>query len=91
MKKMGTWWNDRSIELVEVSGIVYALNGWNGEKYTDCWQCCGEYFNKSSPESYTLTPIFRFEAEGIRLDDLEENSDEWDRALETVDFSIYRN
>ena len=31
MKEVGYWWNDKSIELVEIDGEVYALYGWNGE------------------------------------------------------------
>lgn len=37
-KEVGAWWNDSNIDLVEIDGTVYALNGWNGEEFTDCWK-----------------------------------------------------
>jgi hypothetical protein len=58
MKIIGNWWNDKNIQLAEVNGAVYALNGWNGEKYTDCWKCSGEFNMTASKESYELTPIY---------------------------------
>lgn len=58
-KQVGTWWNDHSIELVELAdGEVYALNGWNGEEYTGCWKCSGEYNMDASTEEYILRPIY---------------------------------
>ena len=56
-KNVGNWWNDRGIELVEIDGTVYALNGWNGEKYLECWKCTGEFNNEASEEKYHITPI----------------------------------
>ena len=38
MKTLGTWWNDKEIEIVEIEGRPIALSGWNGEMYTDCWE-----------------------------------------------------
>jgi hypothetical protein len=58
MKSVGNWWNDNSIELVEVDGSVYALYGWNGEKYCNCWKCSGDYYMTASKEEYTLTPVY---------------------------------
>lgn len=31
------WWTG-DIEVVEVEGRMIALDGWNGETYTDCWE-----------------------------------------------------
>ena len=31
------WWTG-DIEVVEVEGRMIALDGWNGEEYTDCWE-----------------------------------------------------
>jgi len=56
-KTVGTWWADKKIELVEVDGKVYALNGWNGEKYTDCWECIGEDNMEASEKRYEIIPI----------------------------------
>ena len=35
---MNHWFSDDRIEIVEICGKWYALNGWNGEVYTDCWE-----------------------------------------------------
>lgn len=35
---MNTWFANKEIEIVEINGKWYALNGWNGEVYTDCWE-----------------------------------------------------
>lgn len=58
-KHAGTWWTDKSIELVEIEGTVYALNGWNGEKYLNCWECIGEDNMEASKEEYVITPILK--------------------------------
>ena len=61
MKEAGKWWNDAGINLVEIEGIVYALHGWNGEAYHDCWIVSGE--TEASKEKYVLTPIYKEIAE----------------------------
>lgn len=59
MKKVGSWWNDSSIDLVKLSdGNTYALSGWNGEYFGECWRVSGEQQRASSAESYTLRPIY---------------------------------
>lgn len=87
VKNIGTWWNSRNIDLVEVDGKVYALHGWNGEEYRDCWECLGEN-HMDAGENYCLRPIHRFEVEEIDLEELEENSPEWDRAVEIIDYEV---
>ena len=57
-KTVGTWWNDSSIELVEIDGSVFALGGWNGESYNNCWKCTGDYNMDASEETYTITPTY---------------------------------
>lgn len=91
VKIIGKWWNDASIDLVELDGTVYALNGWNGEVFTECWECFGDFFNEAGEKSYTLQPIYRFQAENIALGSLEENSPEWDAAVEVVDYEVSPN
>ena len=59
MKKMGTWWRNKNIDLVEVEGKIYALYGWNGEKYYNCWIVSGENHTEASKEKYVLTPIYK--------------------------------
>lgn len=58
-KTISKWWNDKKIELVEIDGIVYALNNWNGETYDNCWICSGEYLMDASKEEYTIKPIYK--------------------------------
>lgn len=57
-KTVGRWWNDKSIELVEIDGEVYALYGWNGEEFTKSWKCTGDYYMDASKEEYTVKPIY---------------------------------
>lgn len=38
IKKVGNLWNDKNIEIYEIYGKMYALYGWNGEKYLHCWE-----------------------------------------------------
>lgn len=56
-KSVGTWWNDKGIDLVEIDSTIYALHGWDGEKFVDCWVCSGEYNMDASDEKYEITPI----------------------------------
>lgn len=58
-KNVGTWWNNRDIDLVEIEGAVYALHGWNGETYLHSWKCSGEFNTDASEEEYAITPIFK--------------------------------
>lgn len=48
VKTLGTWWNDRGIEVVGIEGRAIALHGWNGEHYQDCFEVAdcrgGKYF-----------------------------------------------
>ena len=64
MKAIGTWWNDSSIELVEIDGKIYALDGWNGEQYSHCWQC-SDRFTNIGDEEYEIKPIYDEEYENI--------------------------
>lgn len=57
MKRIGTWWSDSSIELVEIDGRIYALSGWNGEKYLHCWRCI-DRFTEDGTAEYELTPVY---------------------------------
>ena len=66
-KNVGTWWNDSSIPLVEINGDVYALSGWNGEKYLNCWKCTGEGYMDASKETYEIEPLY----EEVKEDDFQ--------------------
>ena len=56
-KKVGRWWVNKDIELVEIDGKVYALSDWNGIEYSDCWVCTGINYMDSSQERYSVKPI----------------------------------
>lgn len=87
MKKIGEWWAQKSIEIYELNdGRRVAMDGWNGEVYGDCWEVGGEYDTKVKKDGLVFKPVHRFEVENIDLDEIEENSDEWENALEIVDF-----
>jgi len=53
----GKWWNSNEIKLIQKDNKIYALAGWDGEKYCDCWQCVGEY-NIDVKGNFTITPIY---------------------------------
>lgn len=57
-KHIGYWWNDRNIEVMEIDDTAYALNGWNGESYLNCWICSGEQYMDASEEEYRIKPIY---------------------------------
>lgn len=42
-KQVGFWYQSSNVEMVEIKEYggtkIYALNGWNGEFFTDCWEC----------------------------------------------------
>lgn len=59
-KSVGRWWADSSIELIKIDGDVYALDGWNGEKFNNSWKCTGENLMNASREEYSITPIYDF-------------------------------
>lgn len=58
---------------------------WNGEKY-DAWLVDKKLFYLNDVRA---RPIYRWEAEDIDFLNLEEGSDEYDVAMELVDFELY--
>lgn len=72
-EEYGTWWNSREIELIKKDGKIYALNGWNGEEYTDCWEVGGKYETEIIKEGIYARPIYE-----------EIDKDEY----ETIDYKI---
>ena len=60
-----TWWNDNSIELVEINGKIYALYGWNGEEYLHCWECADRYTAVDDGIEYEIKPIYNEDYEII--------------------------
>lgn len=50
-------------------GKEYALNGWNGEKYTDCWQLENETDITIPNTECVITPIYAdFNEDDIQID-----------------------
>lgn len=58
-KNVGQWWNDNEIELVEIDGKVYALNGWNGEKYLDSWEVDKDDHTEVINEGIAIEPLYK--------------------------------
>lgn len=58
-KEVGTWWSNKNISLVEIDNTTYALHGWNGEVYLDCWACTGEFNMDDSEEEYHIAPLYK--------------------------------
>ena len=90
MKHVGFWTGD-PIKMMEIDGDIYALSGWNGEKFLDCWKCLDEWtVDPNESGRFVATPVYRFQEDGIDLETLEENSEEWQNAVEIVDYDISR-
>ncbi len=88
-EEYGNWWNDYKTELIKKDNRIFALNGWNGEEYIDCWECKDEFDILNENERYCIKPIYKFQEEKIDLSLIEEDSEEWFDALEVVDYDIY--
>lgn len=72
---VGKLWNDASIEIVSIDGLFYALYGWNGEYYTNCWKVDSTdgLMESADKNIYCIKPIYReviqddFEIIGYKL------------------------
>lgn len=38
MKNLGKFWNDKELSVYEIDGIKIVLNGWNGDKWMNCFE-----------------------------------------------------
>ena len=59
-ERAGFWINDynNGIEIVTLQGgRKFALHGWNGELYGDCWEVSDKYTVKGE-ERFVLTPEY---------------------------------
>ena len=59
---MNTWFENKEIEVVEITGKWYALNGWNGEIYTDCWETEEPTYGISCDvleDNITIKPVYK--------------------------------
>lgn len=62
MRFLGTWWNNKSIEIYMIEGKRIALNGWNGENYEDCFEVSEDLYEILA-EGIRVTPIYKAVAE----------------------------
>ena len=51
-------WNNKEIEVVEINGRWFALYGWNGEAYLDCWETDEHTFSKEDGKVYEIKPVY---------------------------------
>lgn len=56
-EEAGHWWQDENIKLIKKAGTTYALSGWTGKEFTECWKCGGESETEAEG-SYTITPVY---------------------------------
>ena len=58
-RSVGYWMNTMNspaIEMIEIDGTTYALHGWNGETYEDCWECIDAY--TAGADGIRIRPIY---------------------------------
>lgn len=63
------------------NGILLFGGDWNGEVYLTSWD---EKNKKDTNCNYR--PVYRYEEENIDILNIEENSEEWDKAFEIIGF-----
>ena len=49
---------DTDITIIEQDNKYYALNGWNGEEYGDCWETDSKGYTIGSKVKYEIRPIY---------------------------------
>lgn len=89
------WWQGvdhrPEIELVRINGGIYALYGWNGEEWTDCWRVSQRDHWKVMEDDIEIKPIYA----GDLLPGFwethpeEDGSKEWDEAVQIADYEIW--
>lgn len=78
----------KEIDYILENDVELFADDWNGEKYTDGW-----YFDKNE-NIYKMTglsymPIYRWQEENIDISKLEENTNEWQKAIEIIAFEEF--
>lgn len=91
IKNAGFFFESR-IPVYLLNGHYYAASGWNGEEYLDSWECADFKYDTGCGvkpgTDCTLRPVYAFQADGIDLDSLDESSQEFEDAIQIVDFDI---
>ena len=54
-------WLDTNIDVVAIDGALYALDGWNGEKYGHCWKCIDRFTADVDGREYVIVPVYDWE------------------------------
>lgn len=71
------------MDIIYIDGVKWFCTKWNGEFWYDCW-------NTKNNISWCIKPVYRWEQEEVTsLEDIEENSPEWERLCEVVDYIIF--
>lgn len=52
------YWQDTDIRIECIEGALYALYGWNGEKYLHCWKCIDRFTADPDGREYEVTPVY---------------------------------
>lgn len=94
-KHIGSIDGEGCSEIIKKDNTYFALTDWNGEKWLNCFEIEEPFFNgygynviAVNDEELTFIPIYRYQNENIDLDELEEDGEEWDEAVEVVDYDI---
>jgi hypothetical protein len=91
-KIKGSWWTNQDIPIVEIEGVLYALNEFNGEVWTECWKVLDTFtYDPNDQHTYTIRPIYACHMIPNfweTYDDVEENSHEWDTAWAVVNYEV---
>lgn len=74
----------REIDYELENGIQLFAEDWNTEVYGNGWNPV-----EGKNTGYEYRPVYRFDIEHKSLDEVEENSDEWDRLSEIVGFEEF--
>lgn len=53
-------WNNNNIEVVKIDNCWYALDGWNGEKFTDCWETDENTISIDNDTIYEAIPLYSY-------------------------------
>ena len=71
------FWMDTNIYIECIGGEMYALNGWNGEKYLHCWKCIDEWTADPDNREYEIGVVYdwsKWNEEDGEFQDTEGNS-----------------
>lgn len=83
------YWS-HGIPIYRIGGCFYALNQWNGDEWGKCWKVKDAYTLSDDRKNYIVKPVYRFEAEEIDMEQIEENTEGWERAVEIVEMRVYQ-